>query len=123
MDNSQWMKNNVRMTPPRFVSHLRHMGGLLPDQPGAHACFYYCRTAMQMLKAVRDGADYQGEIDHQNMLNNLARSVALMYRLDSPDDFLAFLDYVKAEALRLELEWNVAIEKPGANRFVKKDNS
>lgn len=113
----------VNFRPPRFVSHLIQYGGFLPDMPGAHACFYYCRIAIRSLKAVRDGAQYQGEMDHQQMLNNIARSVALLYRLDSPSDFLLFMPYVKAEAMRLELEWDINIEHPAAETYITKDNS
>lgn len=103
----------------RFVSHLYLSGGLLPDLPGAHACWYYCRCAIQMWKAVNDGAQYEGELDHINMQNNLARGVAIIYKLDSPDDFLKFMDIVKLEAIRCSYEWDMRIERPGTSPFIK----
>lgn len=109
--------NSVRLTPFRFVSHITQYGGFLPDLPGAHACWYYCRNAIRNLKLYDQGADYEGEQDLQNMINNLARSTAILYRLDSPDDFLQFMPFVKAEAVtRMELEWDDRIERPGTQR-------
>lgn len=120
LDNAEAFKN-VDFRPPRFVSHIAP-SGLLPDVAGAHACWYYCRCAIQSLKRVDQGADYANEVDHQNMLHNLARSVALLYRLDSPDNFLIFLDFVKAEALIHQLEWDERIESPALDPFVKRGN-
>ena len=109
--------------PPRFISHLSLSGGMLPDLPGAHACWYFCRCAIQMRKKVADGADYEGETDHQAMYNNLARSVAALYKLDSPADFLKFMGVVKMEAMMHELEWYDDIMNPLYTRYVTKDNS
>lgn len=117
--NAKEFHGKFALRPPRFVSHLIKSGGLLPDEPGAHACWYYCRIAIQSMKAVDDGAQYDGELDHIKMTNNIARSVALLYRLDSPDDFLKFMMYVRIEAARLELEWDQRIETPFNDTYVK----
>lgn len=109
----------LSLTPFHFVSHVTRNGGFLPDEPGAHACWYYCRCAILMWKAVVDGADYEGELDHIDMQNNIARGIATLYSLESPSDFLKFMDYVKLEAIRLDLEWNVKIENPGASTHVR----
>lgn len=127
MDYQQLLMNLKRLafvrTPPRFISHLSLSGGMLPDQPGAHACWYYCRCATQMYKKVRDGADYEGEVDHQAMYNNLARSVAALYKLESPAEFLQFMWAVRLEAERCELEWYDEAMSPVYHKYITKDNS
>ena len=109
----------LELRPPRFVSHIAENGGALPDEPGAHACWYYCRIAIKSMKDVDDGAQYEGELDHTNMLNNLARSVAMLYRLDSPDDFLKFMPLVRMEAMKWELVWDERIVAPYTISFLR----
>lgn len=103
----------------KFMSHTTLVGGYLPNDKRAHACWYYCRCAITAMKAVDDGAQYEGEDDHINSLNNIARGVAKIYQLESPDEFLKFMDYVKLEAMRCELEWDIRIEKPAAAPHIK----
>ena len=110
------------LRPMRFVSHTIGHGGVLYDLPGAHACWYYCRIAIQAMKKVDDGADYEGERDHVNALNNIARSVAALYRLESPSEFLKFMAEVKVEAMRCQLEWDRRIEDPWKAPHIKVGN-
>ncbi len=112
---------DANLTPPKFMSHITSAGGFLPDLPGAHACWYYCRMATESLKKIKQGADYQGELDHIDMFNNLARSVALLYRLDSPDDFLLFMPYVEAEAMRMDLYLDPVIKTPGTHTHITRN--
>lgn len=109
-------------TPPRFISHLSLSGGFLPDEAGAHACWYFCRCVYQMRKAIRDGAAYEGETDHQDMANNLVRSIAALYKLDSPEELVKYFGVVKLEAMRCELEWDDEIMTPLHSRYVTKGN-
>ena len=115
------LKNHA-MVAPRFVSHLIQNGGFLPDHPGAHACFYYCRSAFHALQKVDGGADYADERDHVIMFNNLARSVAMLYQLEDPSKFLIFMDYVKAEAIRDKLGWDHRIENPSQYPYIRVAN-
>jgi hypothetical protein len=71
-----------------------------------------------MFKEIREGAQYEGEHDHQNMLNNLVQSVSALYQLDSPDELLKFMIPVRLEALRLELEWDDRVEKPYLAKYL-----
>lgn len=107
------------LRPPRYMSHITQAGGALPDVPGAHACWHYCRLSIRALEKVDYGAEYEGELDHTNMINNIARSVAMLYRLDSPDDFLKFMPLVRMEAMKWELLWDERIVAPYTVAFLK----
>lgn len=103
----------IAMRPVIFALHVQANGGYLPDELGAHACWYYARCAHINIQNVKDGAQYEGEIDHVNSLNNLARSIANLYNLkDGPADFLQFIIPVRMEAMRLGMPWDPRIEKP-----------
>lgn len=105
-----------------FEDHI-HPFGLLPRDPRANACWYYCKCAMQMVRGVDEGAELEGEKDRDiNLLNNLARNVAAQYSLDSPDDFLLFIDYCHAEAVRLDMTWDSRIEKPSQYTLIRVSN-
>lgn len=103
---------------PTFVSHTILQGGRIHDRIDAHACWYYCRCAMGMVKEIRLGAQYEGENDHIDMLNNLARSVAALYNLESPSRMLRNMIDCKLEAERCELEWDPRIEKPWLSAYI-----
>lgn len=97
--------------------------GVLPREPGAQACWYYCKCAIPIVHKVMEGATLEGERDRDiNVLNNLARNVAVQYSLESPDEFLIFMDYCKAEALRCDLAWDERIEKPSQYTFIRVHN-
>lgn len=108
-------------TPFVFVSHTQP-NGLLPMDSRAQACWYYCRIAHGHFHAIDDGAQYEGERDHQESLKNIVWSVAKLYRIEDPDEFLRFMPVCKAEAERHELEWDVRIERPELGTYVKVSN-
>lgn len=101
-----------------FDDHSLSHGGLLPDLERApHACWYYCQCAHQHLQAVDDGATLEGELDTLIALNNMARSVAVMYQLNDPDEFLVYMPLILKEALRVGLSWDPRVLNPGKESF------
>lgn len=113
----------IAFRPMIFAEHVQENGGLLPDKIGAHACWYYVRCAHINLQNVKDGAQYAGEIDHVNMLNNLARSIANLYGLPlGPTDFIKFIADVRMEAMRVGLPWDTRVEDPIKHEFRNRGN-
>lgn len=112
--------DNWNLNPPKFPDRMLSAGGLIPDGPTGiegHACWYYARCAIQSMKAVDEGAVYEGERDHTESLNNIAWSVARLYGLKDPGEFLKFLDYVHTEALVLGYQWDSRIDDPSKSGF------
>ena len=102
----------------RFVSRTILAGGCLPNVDAAHACWMYCRQAMVMLHEIQEGAQYEGENDHVNMLNNIARSVAAQYELESPAEMLKYMPDCLMEAVRDDLPWDRRIETPWLDPYI-----
>lgn len=95
-----------------FRAHTISAGGLLSDvDMSQHACWYYCRNFYKNLLAVESGAQYSDERDHVDMQTNIALSVCAQYGLESPDDFLKWLDLCHKEMLRCELGWDDRLNK------------
>lgn len=96
-----------------YEDHSIAKGGKLPNfERGAHACWYYLICAHANLESVQEGATYEGEMDTVNALNNIARSVAMQYRLDSPDDFLKFMPVCVDECMRIGKPFDPRVLKP-----------
>ena len=111
-------KPTIRYDYPVFEAHSVSKGGFLPDfEKGAHACWYYCQCAHLNLQSEIDGAVYEGEQDTIEALNNIARSVAIMYQLESPDDFLKFMPVVLKEAERVGLGYDPKVLAPWLSEF------
>ncbi len=110
----------------RFVDHVtinrdngRVVGGMLQDVPAAHAAWYFCRCAMGMFKEIKLGAQYEGEHDHFNMINNLCRTIAAQYNLDSPSLLVQQIPQVKLEAARCNLDWDERLERPDLIEYIR----
>jgi hypothetical protein len=108
--------------PMIWTLHVQKNGGLLPDDIRAHACWYYIRCAHIALMQFDDGAQYEGEIDHVNSLNNIARSVAAFYQLESPSEMIKFIGDVRLEAMRCNMGWDVRVEDPIKYAFRDRGN-
>jgi len=106
-------KLDVVFTPFLFVEHVLPKG-LLPNEIGAHACWYYAKCAHKNLEELEQGATYEGELDAQNHLPNLVRSISQLYAIQDPSDMLRFIPWCRAECQRLGYAWNPAVENPGA---------
>lgn len=118
---------NARVFGFRFVSHISfdketgvYHGGLLEDLPQSHAAWFYCRCAHQLFHEIDSGAQYEGEDDHINMLNNLCRSIAAQYNLESPSLLLQQIENVKAEAMRCGMGWDPRVERPDLADYVNR---
>ena len=111
----------VVFNPFVFVSHMQP-NGLLPADARAHACWYYCRLAIGHFNAIDEGAAYEGERDHTESLKNIVWSVAMLYRIKDPSEFLQFMDTCKREAEHHKLQWDHRIERPEVGTFVRVSN-
>lgn len=103
----------------KFAHHSTLMGGLLPDDPRAHACWYYCICAHKNISESKEGALWVGENDNLIRLNNIARAIALQYNLESPDEFLKFMGHCRLEAARCNIGWDSRIEAPFNEAFIR----
>lgn len=82
--------------------------GPLPPDKRAQACWYYYVLAQKVFEKVGDSIDNQFALYEEDMwmdkrYRSIAKSIALLYQLESPDEFAKFWEYVKrgAEQLRL----------------------
>ena len=94
---------------PYFDSYLEPHGVLKIDR-ACHACFYYGMLAAKAIQLQGDGMDSQtivykvGDTPppwYEARLDNLARSVAILYALESPDVFLAYKREAWVQAMQL----------------------
>lgn len=91
----------ITLTPIRFTDHTVPFG-VLPNHPGAQACWYFYLLAQKNKEQVGSGPEDQilleGEMWMDKHYVQIARSVALLYQLESPDEFAKFWKEVKQEA-------------------------
>jgi hypothetical protein len=92
----------VTFTPIVFPDHTVPKGAL-PNQPGAQACWYFYLLAQKIKERVGNSTEDQfGLVDGDLWMDKhyvqLARSIAMQYGLDSPDEFAKFWNEVKQEA-------------------------
>lgn len=97
----------VTFNPPRFVDNIRPKG-FLTDDPRAHACWYFYVLAQKQFEKVGDSTEDQFGILEGNLWMDrhyvqTARTVAMIYGLESPDEFAKAWDEVGLEAARLGL--------------------
>lgn len=81
---------------------------LLPQDDRAYACWYFYTLAQQQKEKIGESIDDQfGILEGERWMSKqyvqLARSVALMYQLESPDEFAKFWKYVWLQAKALNL--------------------
>lgn len=93
----QWFKY-----PDSTVPH-----GCLPHDKRAQACWYYYTIAHKAFENIGKGVDsqigtlYEGELWMDEQYWQQAKSVAMLYQLESPQEFLRFKLFVQQEAKRL----------------------
>jgi hypothetical protein len=84
--------------------------GRLVDEKGCHACWYYFMLAYSNWKEVGTGPESQIIVVDEGLetplwmehrYHNIAKAVAMIYGLESPDDFLKFAPLVEKEAERI----------------------
>lgn len=82
---------------------LTHPDGFLPDDKRAQACWYFYTLAQQLKERLGNSTEDQFGILEGNPWMDphyaqLARSVATIYSLESPDEFAKFWTYVEKQA-------------------------
>jgi len=120
-------KNQLKYEYPIFHDHIAPKGYLTLDIR-SHACFYYGMLAMKARGLAGTGIDSQiieykvGETPpawYESRDEELARSVAIMYGLESPDEFLKFRKeaWAQAQALGITIATEVFNVRPGAPKI------
>ncbi len=95
-------------------------GGLLSIDKREHACWYYYLIAMKAMMKTGKSTDDQILYDDQewrtNRFASQARSVATLYKLDSPDEFLKCFPLINRQCAILGLpEAHGEIQRPLRN--------
>lgn len=92
------LERRINYEYPFFESYVEPNGALTIDR-ACHACFYYAMLATKAIGMIGDSNESQiilykvGDTPPPWLtanLGNIAKSVALIYALDSPEDFLKF---------------------------------
>ena len=114
------MSRELKLNYPMFVDQVEPKGRLIIDRR-CHACWYYYILASKNLAKVGRGPEDQIiEVDPgletplwmDLRFDQLARTIAMMYQLESPDEFLRFFPIVEQEANRLGFEVPYQIVAP-----------
>lgn len=92
-------------TAPIFEDHLTP-NGLLPRQmkERASCAWQIARLCIIALERVPEQAVLEGEVDQTVKLRNIADGVCLQYN-EKIEDVMVFMDFCKAEALRIGFHW------------------
>lgn len=116
----------MKFTPPHYPDSTYPVG-FLPEDMRAQACWFYYILAQKQKENVGSGPESQTLVVeagrdhdvlwHDKWYTQQARSVALIYGLDSPEEMFKFWDYVKMEANRLSLP-APSIEYMNPRRFL-----
>jgi hypothetical protein len=97
----------INFTYFRFPDHTQPAGALSFDKR-SQACWYFYLQAQKMKENVGKSTEDQfgileGELWMDTHYVTLARSVALIYGLESPDEFAKAWDEVRVEAMNCKL--------------------
>jgi len=96
----------VHATPLVFeAQHGIRVGGFLPDEMGAYACWYYYLLADKMMD-LADESDQivlEEEPWYYRRFIQLKKSIALIYGLENPSAFEKFWPAVEAEVARVNM--------------------
>lgn len=96
------------------ILYMNHTSpdGILPRERvvEASACWHFCKLAHVVLTRVPEQATYEGDLDQTVSLMRIAQSVRQMYDVADMNDMMAMKDWVKAEALRCGLPWDVRLD-------------
>ena len=112
---------NLHYNRPMFTDQVMPKGELTLD-PLCHACWYYMMLAQQNKLKVGDGPESQiisydtWSADRPLWQNKnykaIAKSVAVIYGCESPEDFLKFIGPCLREARRLGIQFDEEICYP-----------
>ena len=101
-------QGRINYSYPFYTDHTVSQGGYLTFDKRTHALFNYYLLCQKLLEKAGQSIDDQIRYDDAAWLDkpyaNIAKSVAIRYGLDSPDDFLkrGIKDIVEREIARLE---------------------
>jgi hypothetical protein len=110
----------LKFNYPFFTDQVEPKGRLLIDKR-CHACWFYFMLATKNKNVVGKGPEDQIiEVDPgletplwmDLRYDQIARSVAMIYSLESPDEFLPYFEIVEKEANRLGFEVPFEIVTP-----------
>ena len=112
---------NLHYDRPIFPDHTFPKGLLIRDE-ACQACWFYAMLAFKNYMQYAGGHEnkiitvnaYDNEFLPWNEIRfaNIARSVAIIYGLESPDVFLRYADVVQREAARLHIELPEEVWRP-----------
>lgn len=103
------MTAKINLSPFRFIDQEQSAGGHLYRDKRSHACWYYyalCEKARQRAgESIEDQIILEGDLWRDKHYGQIADSVALLYGLADPGEFLKadFMKAVELEAARLEM--------------------
>lgn len=118
---------NLHYDYPFFEDLVEPNGALTLDRR-SHACWYYTKLAMRARAIHAGGIENQqivykvGETPpnwHESRDEEIARSVAIIYGLESPDEFLKFKKQAWTQAkifFGLEVDLSIYDVRPGVAR-------
>lgn len=119
---------NLHYEYPMYMDYIEPNGALNLDKR-SHACFHYTKLAMRARHLAGDGPESQiiqyrvGDTAPEWMESRdeeIARSVAIIYGLESPDEFLKFKKEAWTQAtvfLRLPVDAEIYNVRPGTRRL------
>lgn len=100
------MTNKINFNYPVYPD-LTEPDGFLPRDRRAQACWYFYTIAQLAKETIGESIDDQiileDELWMDKQYEQQARTVALMYQLESPDEFLRFFPCVRRQALAMRL--------------------
>lgn len=117
------MSKDIRLNynRPMFTDQVEPHGRLTMDIR-THACWYYAMLAQKNRVLYGDGPStqiitYDAENNERAVFLNknykaIAKSVAIIYGLESPDEFLRYRPLIEAEATRLGITLDDEIFRP-----------
>lgn len=114
-------KDSLHYNRPMFEDQMLPHGYLTLDIR-SHACWYYAMLAEKNRLRVGRGPEdqiitYDAENNERAVFENknykaIAKSVALIYGLESPDEFLRYEDVVRKEGKRIGITFGDEIWRP-----------
>lgn len=98
----------MRLHHFEFPDHTQPKGLLPAGEKAAQACWYFYLLAQKVKEKVGESIDDQfglldGDLWMDKKYEQIARTVAMIYGLESPDEMFKFWDYVEGEASDCQL--------------------
>lgn len=99
---------HIDMRYPMFVDQIEPKGRLLINKE-CHACFYYLITAQKNARDTGESIEDQIIVTEDGLrepdwmerrYDQIARSIATLYQLESPEQFLVFIPQALEECKR-----------------------